>query len=545
VSTERYEDPAWFDIDALFASQSERLFEAAYVAVGTRRDAEAITHDAFLKLWERHRNEPIDDPETDLFRTAMSGVRMRRSRAAIALRGAARSDAFVESEMPADVRRRLMDVTPRQRAALVLMDRLGHSEEEAGYILRTRTGTVEALVTEGRRTLRAEDDDAPGAREVLALATEKVHLDPYAAQRQHMLQRRAVGRRRLGGLATVGAVIVVAVAFVLTRPADTTSPARASSPTPSSFTPRGALLLPTIVRLDGRQKPVVGLPADAIMLELSPDGRRVAYVSLGTGPTSCANCRNRDELGTARADGIGTTHPIGSLPLRNATAMTLPAWSPDGRRLAFVMNGRIWLVDVAADRLHHARGLRQLTGGGGQSLPAWSPDGTAIAYVADGAARFHNAGLSQLPQIFSKVLDGSPPTQLTHDTVPDQAPAYSPDGSTIAYSHGGQLWIMNADGSNPHFLLSNAERPRWSPDGTKIAFLASNGARVDAPDPLFPRAVASQPLFSIDVLDVTTGRVVDLGVDTVSPYSTVSWTPDGQSLLVNVYVPPHEPATDT
>ena len=136
------EGAAWFDGDALFASQSERLFETVYVVVGSRRDADTITQDAFLKLWERQRNEPIDDPTSYLVRTAMSGLRIRRWRIASALHSDRRRDAFLESEMPADLRQRLVELTPRQRAAVALIDRLGHSAKEAGHILRARASTV-------------------------------------------------------------------------------------------------------------------------------------------------------------------------------------------------------------------------------------------------------------------------------------------------------------------------------------------------------------------------------------------------------------------
>jgi RNA polymerase sigma-70 factor (ECF subfamily) len=66
-----------------------------------------------------------------------------------------RRDLFLDAEMRADVRQLLLEVTPRQRAALVLVDLLGYPSEEAARILRVNPSTVRALATKGRRALRA------------------------------------------------------------------------------------------------------------------------------------------------------------------------------------------------------------------------------------------------------------------------------------------------------------------------------------------------------------------------------------------------------
>ena len=147
--------------DTFFEEERERLFKALYFVTGNREDAEELTQDAFLRLWERWDDiDQIEDPTGYLFRVALNGFRMRRRRAAVAVRKlmpvAEPSDAFVEAEMRADVRQLLLEVTPRQRAALLLVDLLGYSSEQAARILRVRPSTVRALATQGRRALRAE-----------------------------------------------------------------------------------------------------------------------------------------------------------------------------------------------------------------------------------------------------------------------------------------------------------------------------------------------------------------------------------------------------
>jgi len=122
--------------------------------------------DAFMKLWERwDQIDRIADPTGYLFRVALNGFRMRRRRAATALRRLTpvveERDPFVDAEMRADVQRLLLGLTVRQRAALLLVDLLGYSSEQAARILRVRPSTVRALATQGRRALRAKE----GARD--------------------------------------------------------------------------------------------------------------------------------------------------------------------------------------------------------------------------------------------------------------------------------------------------------------------------------------------------------------------------------------------
>jgi RNA polymerase sigma-70 factor (ECF subfamily) len=162
--TELVEARARFD--EFVEDEHERLYKALYFVTGSREDAEDLSQEAFLKLWERwDQLDRIDDPTGYLFRVALNGFRMRRRRAAVALRKIppvrAARDEYLEAEMRADVRQMLLGLSPRQRAALLLVDLLGYPSEQAARILRVRPSTVRNLASQGRRALRATE----GARD--------------------------------------------------------------------------------------------------------------------------------------------------------------------------------------------------------------------------------------------------------------------------------------------------------------------------------------------------------------------------------------------
>ena len=147
------------DFAAFFAEEHAGLFKALFFVTGNRADAAELMQEAFLKLWERwDMVDRIDDPTAYLFRVALNGSRMR----ARAARRAGRRlipverdrDPFDEIELRQDVRTLLLDLAPRQRAALLLLDMYGYGSEEAARMMGIRPSTVRALATQGRAVLR-------------------------------------------------------------------------------------------------------------------------------------------------------------------------------------------------------------------------------------------------------------------------------------------------------------------------------------------------------------------------------------------------------
>jgi Tol biopolymer transport system component len=144
------------------------------------------------------------------------------------------------------------------------------------------------------------------------------------------------------------------------------------------------------------------------------------------------------------------------------------AWSPDGKKIAFMRDTRAIYV-VNADGSGQRR-LRSKTFDG----PVWSPDGRKIAFTARGPGKGSD--------VYVMNADGGDERNLTRTPGNDLRPAWSPDGRRIAFVRGRgsnfEIYVMNADGSGTRRLAHGRDwELDWSSDGRKIAF-AGPGAEI-------------------------------------------------------------------
>jgi Tol biopolymer transport system component len=267
--------------------------------------------------------------------------------------------------------------------------------------------------------------------------------------------------------------LLVALGVALTACAQDAVSARSTPSLPGSPSPSsrkaingklvfaGPRFTAWLVGSDGSDLRPVPLPDSTATItpwSFSPDGTQIVYYGYERGDAADYG------IYVSSADGSGVTDLTTTYldPVENNQGE--PVWSPDGRQIAFDNDSD----DRSTQGLYvmnaDGTGIRKIADGG---FSSWSPDGSSLVYLAASGDR---------NDIFSVSLDDSTVTQLTDTPAFDELPTWSPDATQIAYIEAGQIWVMDADGSDPHPVTDihndgiGGYSPDWSPDSNLIAF---------------------------------------------------------------------------
>ena len=159
VRMESTTSPAAATFEEFFLDTNRDLTGALWLVTRNTHEAEEIAQDAYLKLWERWSAVgSMDDPTAYLHRTAWNLWRSRGRRAAVALRRVVHAIPADEATAGVESRdvviRALASLTPRQRAAIVLVDLLDMTSPEAAEALGVRPSTVRVLTSRARASLK-------------------------------------------------------------------------------------------------------------------------------------------------------------------------------------------------------------------------------------------------------------------------------------------------------------------------------------------------------------------------------------------------------
>jgi Tol biopolymer transport system component len=237
----------------------------------------------------------------------------------------------------------------------------------------------------------------------------------------------------------------------------------------------------------------------------SPDGRWVVYSSY----------RN-DSMELWVLDlASGSAKPL----LANGAVNVEPRFSPDGKRIAFVStlyNKRfhIFTADIADGKLAN---VERLTGEHKSDLPryyysaydheinpVWTRDGKSIVYVSNRNHIYGTGGFWRTPSRAAPGVDianGADAREIHYEETNWKArPDLSPDGSRMVYSSylgrsWNNLWVMPAGGGDA-FPVAYGDwdqtYPRWSPDGTRIAFISNKSGNTEIGVERIPGGIAEK-----------------------------------------------------
>ena len=257
----------------------------------------------------------------------------------------------------------------------------------------------------------------------------------------------------------------------------------------------------------------------------SPDGVRLAVAA------SQYSYWYGEDVYLVNGDGSGVTNLTNS-----AESEGHPAWSPNGKRIAYEREGDIWSMDATG-----GHPMRLTDAEVAEEHPAWSPDGKRIAYQRANPGSL-GPGL-RVDALWTMKADGSDQTPLTGYELYDYSGTagfdWSPDGkrivfSGVAYWSGSQsvqavlanpapprrgIYRIDADGSGLTAVVDNSldnRQPMWSPDGRRIAYIARG----------FPGGDQPAGLYVINLESGNRYRVAAEG-------QAAAWSPDGTKLVVN------------
>ena len=212
----------------------------------------------------------------------------------------------------------------------------------------------------------------------------------------------------------------------------------------------------------------------------SPDGKRIAFVRTSVSDPG-------GEIYVMNADGTGITQ----LTFSPGSDLS-PTWSKDGKRIAFASTGGDSERNLVSSSALDIYIMDANTGGsvvrvtnqaGADTDPSWSPDGKQLAFVS-----WRDSDITGTSDLYAVTLDNMQVTRLTDAGVQVGSPSWAPGGKQIAFTAGDfeggntDIFVLTLDGLRLTRLTDGTatpgtdEAPSWSPDSKQIAFASTRAS---------------------------------------------------------------------
>ena len=190
-----------------------------------------------------------------------------------------------------------------------------------------------------------------------------------------------------------------------------------------------------------------------------------------------------------------------------------PSWSPDGGMVAFATNRFDHATfDIAVTDRRGASVSRVTSHAAFEQHPTWASDGRKVLFSSE---------QDGTQAVFEARLDGTAVTRLSEGVERRLMPAEAPGGRRLAFTKGtaeGLQVLLHDRESNTDRALTGgpigAARPRWSPDGSRLAYYR-----------------LGNPGRYVEVLDVASAHAVPIRVEGLATLSDPDWSPDGRFLV--------------